>query len=110
MKTLNKGNVYDNNLMLKSQNKINAYKNSYFFTVWEKALINNNIKISNMIFIKNNKKIGLWNIIAKIIKILSGRSFKITIINDKNKIFSKGEEYYMNISIIKKVDKNIWKN
>ena len=47
---------------------------------------------------------------AKIMKILSGGSYKIKIISDENSIFSNGEEYYTNINIIKKVDEKFQKN
>jgi hypothetical protein len=69
--------------MLKSQKSCNVYKNDY--QIGEEILINNNINISNKT-LKNNKKLGLWNITAEIIKILSGGSYKIKIVRDENNI------------------------
>ena len=96
--------------MLKSQKYSNIYRNSYI--KGEKILINNNIRIANKAIKKNNKKIGIYNISAEIINVNSGGSYKIKILDDENKFFSKGEEYYINFTnfiLIKKVDEKIWK-
>ena len=82
-----------NNLMLESQKNSNIFKNSY--KIGEKILINNNIKLVGNTIKKNNKKIGIWNITAKIIKIYSGGSYKIKIISDENDFFEKNNEYYI---------------
>ena len=52
-------------------------------------------------FKKNNKKVGLWNITGKIIKVFSGGSYKIKIISDENNILSQND-------ILKKIDDNLW--
>ena len=59
-------------------------------------------------FKKNNKKVGLWNITGKIIKVFSGGSYKIKIINDENNILSQNDIYYAKINILKKIDDNLW--
>lgn len=61
--------------MLNSQKNSNIYRNSY--SKGEKILINNNIRISNKIIKKNNKKIVIYNITAEIVNIYSGGSYKI---------------------------------
>ena len=86
--------------MLKSQKNFNIYRNIY--SKGEKILINNNIRISNKTIKKNNKKIGIYNIIGEIVNVYSGGSYKIKILNDENQFFSKGEEYYINFTLIKK--------
>lgn len=54
--------------MLKSQKNCNVYKN--YYQIGEKVLINNNIiNFSYKTLKKNNEKLGLYNITAKIIKI-----------------------------------------
>ena len=95
-----------NDLMMESQKNTNIYKNT--FKLWEKILINNNIKIDNKTIKKNNKKTGLWNITGVITKIYSGGSYKVKILSDSNNYFNRNEEYYINITSIKKVDDTVW--
>ena len=72
-------------------------------------MISNNIKIDKNTIKKNNKKLGLWNITAEIIKIYSGGSYKIKIISDENEFFLANEEYYINNTCIKKINENLCK-
>ena len=58
-------------------------------------------------FKKNNKKTGIWNILGEIIKNYFTGSYKIKI--DENKFFKSGEEYYINFTLLKKLDDKIWK-
>ena len=59
-------------------------------------------------FKKNNKKTRIWNILGEIIKIYSAGSYAIKILNDENKFFKSGEEYYINFTLLKKLDDKIW--
>ena len=68
-----------NYLMQNSQKNANIYGNVY--SKGEKILIYKNIRISNKTTKKNNKKIGIYNITAEIVKEYSGCSyFKILMI------------------------------
>ena len=56
---------------------------------------------------KNNKNIGIYNIIAEIINVYSGDIYKIKILNEENKFFQKVKNIYF--TLIKKVDKKFLK-
>ena len=96
-----------NSNMLESQKYSNIYKNT--FNLKEKILLNDNFKIDKKTLKKRNNKLGLWTITAEIIKIYSANSYKIKISENYKNILKKGEEYYTNINLIKKVNDSIWK-
>ena len=93
--------------MLDSQKYSNIFKNTY--SINEKVLINENFKIYNKTLKKINKNFGQWNITAEIIKVYSTNSYKVKICDDFENILKKGDEYYTNITMIKKVNDDVWK-
>ena len=79
--------------MLESQKYSNIYKNS--FTLKDKILLNDKFRI--------------WRITAEIIKIYSSSGCKIKLCDDYKDILKKGEEFYTNITLIKKVNDTVRK-
>jgi len=79
--------------MLESQKYSNIYKNS--FTLKDKILLNDKFRI--------------WRITAEIIKIYSSSVCKIKLCDDYKDILKKGEEFYTNITLIKKVNDTVRK-
>ena len=93
--------------MLKNQKYTNVYRNT--FELNEKILINNNFKVENKTIKRKNKKRGNWIINVIITKIYSYNSFKVKIINNYEDALKKDEEYYINLTMIKKVNESVWK-
>ena len=93
--------------MLKNQKYTNVYRNT--FELNEKILINNNFKVENKTIKRKNKKRGNWIINGIITKIYLYNSFKVKIINNFEDALKKDEEYYINLTMIKKVNESVWK-
>ena len=96
-----------NNKMLESQKFSNVFRNNY--KINEKVLLNDNFRIENHTIKRRNKKNGNWVITAIILKAYSYNSYKIKIANDYKDILLKNEVYYTNITMIKKINDNVWK-
>ena len=93
--------------MLESQKSSNIYRNTYKLN--EKVLINNNFYLKNNTIKRRNRKYGNWDINGVIRKIYSFNSYKIEITKNYENILKKGESYYINCTMLKKVDENVWK-
>ena len=96
-----------NERMPKNQKYTNVYRNT--FELNEKILINNNFKVENKTIKRKNKKRGNWIINGIITKIYLYNSFKVKIINNFEDALKKDEEYYINLTMIKKVNESVWK-
>ena len=96
-----------NDKMLNRQKYSNIYRNNYELN--EKILIHTNFFLSNNTIKRKSKKNEIYCINAKIIKIYSNSSYKIKVANNYKNILLKNNEYYTNITMIKKVDENVWK-
>ena len=94
--------------MLDSQKFSNIFRNNY--KINEKVLLNENFKIENNTLKRRNRKNGKWLITAIILKAYSFNSYKIKIAKDYKNILSKNEIYYTNITMIKKINDEVWKN
>ena len=96
-----------NERMLKNQKYSNTYRNN--FELNEKILINDNFKLEHKTIKRKNKKRGNWIINGIVTKIYSYNSFKVKISNNYKDILYKNEEYYINLTMIKKVNESVWK-
>ena len=85
----------------------NTYRNN--FELNEKILINDNFKLEHKTITRKNKKRGNWIINGIITKIYSYNSFKVKISNNYKDILFKEDEYYINLTMIKKVNESVWK-
>lgn len=96
-----------NERMLQNQKYSNIYRNN--FELNEKILINDNFKLEHKTIKRKNKKRGNWIINGIIIKIYSYNSFKVKISKNHKDILFKDDEYYINLTMIKKVNESVWK-
>ena len=96
-----------NDKMLESQKSSNIYRSIY--NINEKVLINDNFILENKTIKRKNKKYGKWVITGIIIKAYSSTSYKIRVTNNFKDLLKKNDEYYTNITMIKKIDENAWK-
>jgi len=95
------------NYFLNSQKYNNIYRNQY--EVNEKVLINDNFIVENKTIKKRNKKYGKWIITGTILKSYSFNSYKIKVNQDFKNLLFKNNEYYINLTMIKKIDESVWK-